>query len=266
MSDEFATDKPIRPSPELIEALKNWQYPKMDKVAKDPSKTNAMGKNEQWLESRRVEEVIEEVEEPKLPTLEEVEEIRKQAYDDGFAEGKIEGSAKGFEEGTAQGLEEGLAQGLEKGTEEGLASGKEQADQINANIENVLSQLYQPLRELDDDVEKQLLGLVTQLASAVIDIELSINDQVILKALRESIKALPVTEKEIEIQLNPLDADVILSNYSEEDIEERNWKILKEPSIVQGGLLVQSQSSSIDYSIKERVKNTLERFLHDADL
>ncbi|MEY3326349.1 MAG: hypothetical protein RL044_302, partial [Actinomycetota bacterium] len=50
-------------------------------------------------------------------------QFRKEAIEEGLAEGMAKGLAEGLEKGLAEGLEKGLAEGLEKGLTEGLARG-----------------------------------------------------------------------------------------------------------------------------------------------
>ncbi|WP_199611217.1 flagellar assembly protein FliH [Flocculibacter collagenilyticus] len=268
MSDDSLMDKPIKPSPELLEALKNWQFPQMDSTEKKRSKTDALGHTDEWLDSRKVKAVDTELEEdevPKLPTLEEIEDIRRQAFEDGFEEGKQEGSQKGYEEGLTKGHEAGFEQGLEQGKTEGFASGEEEVKQQVEHWSSLVEAIHKPLRDVDAAVEEQLVNLAVQLAKAVIDVEVQTNEQVILQALRDSISALPANQATIDIKLNPEDYETITSHFDEEQIAERKWNLSKEPTIAKGGLLVESESSSIDRTLTTRIKDTLEQFLNDAE-
>lgn len=85
-----------------------------------------------------------------------------------MAEGRESGYAKGMEEGKLEGLQQGHSAGLEQGREEGLAMGRELVEQEIAHWQGLAARLANPLNELDQAVEQQLVSLVMQLARALI--------------------------------------------------------------------------------------------------
>ena len=90
--------------------------------------------------------------------------------------------------------------------------------------------------------------------------------EIILNTIKNSISALPIAEQGCEIQLNPDDAQLVKFAYGEDELIERKWRIMAEPSISPGGCIVENRTSSINQTIEERVKDTFERFVQSSGL
>ena len=63
---------------------------------------------------------------------------------------------------------EAHAQAYAKGLEEGRRAGREELEKRLAEIDAVFADLSQPLRDLDEDVEKALVGLAVRVARQII--------------------------------------------------------------------------------------------------
>jgi flagellar assembly protein FliH len=264
------TIKPEDLTPEELEMVKNWHLPDVkDDIIKPDGKTTAMGRSVDWYygkKQREEEAAAHQEEEVKPLTADEIEEIRKAAYEEGLLQGNDEGFAKGHAEGT----DKGYIEGLEKGKEEGIQAGMEEGRVIIIDHaerwQHLTQQLNSPLHEMNEVVEKQLVELAVQLAEAVIGVEVKTNQNVIFNTLKESISALPVSDSQCEISLNPVDLELINSQFSEQDLIDKGWRIKSEPAIEQGGCIVESRTSSIDRTLKERIKGTLDKFLQDTGI
>lgn len=250
-------------TPEEEEALKQWALPDMPvKSKKREGWTNVVGKPNNW----RYEPPEPEPEPPKPPTLEEIEAIRQQAYEEGFAEGKAEGQEKGHAEGVAQGFKEGHEQGLAQGKEEGYAEGQARGDELAAQWQALADATLAPMNALDEAVEKQLVLVAAKLAEAVIGVECQTNPQVLLNALKTGVDVLPLSQGEVEILLHPEDLELVKSHYGEEQLKERRWRLLAEPTMERGGCQLQNASSTVDLTIKQKLKETLELFLQESGI
>ena len=231
-------------------------------------KTTALGRTVDWYYSKKAEEeaAAEQEEELKPLTADEIEQIRQAAYDEGLLQGHNEGFEKGHAEGLEKGHAEGVEQGKEQGIEAGFAEGRELVESNANQWATLAQQLNTPLSEFNAQAEQQLVELTVMLAEAVVGVEVKTNPTVIRQALLESVKALPINDTQCEISLNPIDLDLIKSEYSDAMLEENGWHLKAEPAIAQGGCIVESRTSSIDRTLQERVKNTLERFLQDTGI
>lgn len=246
-----------------INEAKAWDLPFVDdpRAARKDETTNALNKRSDWkYEPPEVEEEI------KPPTAEEIEAIRQAAYDEGFKEGK----EKGFEEGKAEGLETGLAEGKEQGHNEGLEQGLDEGRQQmaeQAEVWQVLGEkLHDPLSQANDETRDQLVKLAVTLAKAVIKTEVSTNQQVILQALSEGIKALPINQADYQIHMNPDDIELVKAHFGDEEIAKKGWSLVEAPAMERGGCDITTAQNAVDVSIERRCRNVIDKFLLNQGL
>ncbi|NVK57547.1 MAG: flagellar assembly protein FliH [Alteromonadaceae bacterium] len=245
-----------------LEEAKGWDLPYVEaRQIEEDSKTNALNKRSDWKY-----EPPEEVEEIKPPTAEEIEAIRQAAREEGYAEGKQEG----FDQGKAEGLEQGRQEGTEQGLKEGLAQGLEQGEaQISQQTElwqTLVSQLHEPLEKVDEQVKKEVVKLAVALARSVIRTDVQTNEAIILQALSEGLKALPVEENQYSIHLHPDDIKLVEEHFGSATIKERGWTLIDTPSLERGGCDIVTQHNAVDLSIERRCRGVLDKFLLDQGL
>ncbi|EWH09726.1 flagellar assembly protein H [Catenovulum agarivorans DS-2] len=219
--------------------------------------TNALGKKKGWV----YEEPEPEPEPPKPPTIEEIEAIRQAAYDEGFNEGKAEGFAKGEAEGKEQGYQEGFAAGQEAGHADGLASGTGLMEEKAQIWNQLISQLDNPIEQLDEQVESELIDLAVALAKQVIQTELTTNPDIIQQSLKQAADKLPFNTQQCFILVNPEDFEQVVSQYGEQELARRNWHIQTDPNVSRGSVEIKTETSSISFDINQRVKEVFDQFL-----
>lgn len=267
MKDKL-TKSPVTPSREMLDLLEEWAAPDVTDVKKQEmsGKTNFMGIPIDKLYSQVVEESEVEEEEIKPLTAEEIEQIRQDAYEEGFAQGKTDGFAKGEEEGLQQGHEKGLEQGQQDGYQAGLAQGQQEVNNLIARWNQLAFQLYHPLEKVDKVVEKQLVNLAVTLAESVIRQESKSNSEVLLNVLHEAISSLPFNTEYAEIHMHPDDIALLREVYDDEALVEQKWIIKEEPGYQLGDVIVMTPNSLIDRSIKQRMRQTIDKFIAKAEL
>lgn len=267
MKDKL-TKKPVTPSREMLELLEEWAAPDVTDVKKQEvsGKTNFMGIPIDKLYSQVVEENEVEEEEIKPLTAEEIEQIRQDAYEEGFAQGKADGFAKGEEEGLQQGHEKGLEQGQQDGYQAGLGQGQQEVNNLIARWNQLAHQLYHPLEKVDKVVEKQLLNLAVSLAESVIRQESKSNSEVLLNVLHEAVSSLPFNTEYAEIHMHPEDIALLREVYDDEALVEQKWIIKEEPGYQLGDVIVMTPNSLIDRSVKQRMRQTIDKFIAKAEL
>lgn len=268
MNDKLSK-QPVTPSKEMLELLEEWAAPDVTEVKKQEftGKTNFMGIPIDKLYSQVIEEQQEvEEEEIKPLTAEEIEQIRQDAYDEGFAEGKTDGFAKGEEEGLQQGHEKGLEQGHQEGYQAGLEQGQNEVNILIARWNNLAHQLYHPLEKVDRVVEKQLLNLAVMLAESVIRQESKSNSEVLLNVLHEAVSSLPFNTEYAEIHMHPDDILLLREVYDDEALVEQKWIIKEEPGYQIGDVIVMTPNSLIDRTVKQRMRQTIDKFIVKAEL
>lgn len=157
----------------------------------------------------------------------------------------------------SQARKEGHAEGLAKGKKEGLAAGKKQIDESVKRLEKILQAFSEPLEEVNEAVEEELIALAMAVAQQIIRREVQQDPQHILSVVREAMGELPSAARQVRIYLHPEDAGLIREAYDTDDVEERPWKIVDDMALSRGGCRIESQTSRIDASIEKRLNTVL---------
>ncbi|OFC68930.1 flagellar assembly protein FliH [Alteromonas confluentis] len=243
---------------------KSWDLPFLDEAqtTEDLTRTNALNRRSDW----KYEPPEAEEEEILPPTAEEIEAIRQSAYDEGYNEGKQtgfdEGKAAGFEEGKTEGYEAGL----QAGKEDGLNAAEEEMAALGGHWSSLADNLVAPLSQVNEDTRKQLVKLAVSLARAVIRTEVQTSEDVVMQALAEGLKALPVAESQFHISMHPDDIRVVKNHYGDETIAAKGWHFIEAPAMSRGGCDITTQQNAVDVSVERRCRDVLNRFLLDQGL
>jgi flagellar assembly protein FliH len=174
-----------------------------------------------------------------MPTVREIEALQKAAYDEGFAQGR--------------------AEGLAQGEQEGFAAGQAEAKQLAGRIGGVLQTLAEPLAELDEAVESQIVQLAFLLARQIIRREIQTQAGEVVPVVREALALLPISSRDIKVHLHPEDARFLRENLGPQD--EGAWKIVEDASLSRGGCRVTTPTSQIDATLERRLNALASEFL-----
>ena len=207
------------------------------------------------------QEIEEEQAQSLTMTAEVLEEIRQSAYQEGLEQGHQEGFSKGKEEGLEAGFKEGKAQGVDAGHQEGLARGQAEIEERATRLDALMRLLHEPQQQIDSQVEQELVELTEQLARAVVHHELQTNPAILLQTLKEAIDLLPFQQQTVRIQLNPADQDLIQQTYSDDQIEQRGWRLEAEPALAMGDLRLLTEQSDISIHMQQRMNKVSQQFL-----
>lgn len=244
--------------------IETWGWPEME--VESEIEINALGLSSDWYRQEQEEPApLAEPEPEPAPsiTAEELEAIRQAAWEEGMREGREAGFAKGLEEGKLEGLQQGHQAGLEQGREEGLAMGREQVEQQIACWQGLAARLANPLSELDEAVEQQLIGLVQQLARALIRHEAETSPRLLLEALKQGLSLLPAAEQGVTLLLHPDDVTRIEQAFGAEECAARGWRLRSDPTLSPGDLQLATELSSMDLTLSGRIDQLLRNFLRD---
>lgn len=262
--DVFRQKQPFAPDAEMEALLRAWKTLDLSAEADlPPGKTNA-------LNLRRPEPQVAMPEQDDQPaykplTAEDMEQIRQAAYEEGLAQGKEEGFSQGYAEGREQGQQDGMQQGLAEGRKQGLAEIQPELDEQKNQLAALLSQLQQPLAAVEQQVQQALTELALAMAQAVVGVEVTTNPTIILRAVQEATAALPLQTQDMRIMLHPDDLAIIRQHFTEEELQQRHWQLRADATLERGGCQVISEKSSVDRSLTQRMKTSLEHFLHQSD-
>jgi flagellar assembly protein FliH len=173
-------------------------------------------------------------------TAEQLEQLQKEAYDEGFALGKKEGFSYGHKES--------------------LTQGQMKIDGLIGQVESLMSTLDTPLKQLDEQVERELVELVISMVRQLVRREIRMEPSHIIGIVRESLSILPVSSRNIRVHLHPEDAQLVRTIYDMSD-KEQGWKIIEDPVLARGGCRVITETSQIDATLESRLAAMITRIM-----
>lgn len=182
-------------------------------------------------------EVVElDLEPTPILTVDEIETMQKQAYDEAFAQGKMDGFQRGFDEGS------------KKGYEDNLHLLQTQA----ASLVSLMEALNEPFKLLDEEVEKELVKLAIAIATQIIRREIKLDPGQIVAVVRETIQVLPLASQKIKLRLHPEDVELVRSALALDELST-SWSLIEDPLITRGGCKVDTEVSHVDATIEHRL-------------
>ncbi|HLF96939.1 MAG TPA: flagellar assembly protein FliH [Methylococcaceae bacterium] len=250
-------------APEEVESAAPWLPPD---VTPAPTSTPA-------IRTRIVEEKLSRP--PPRMTVGALESMQNQAYAEACEQGKGEGYRAGFEEGRQAGhaegrqagLEEGRKQGFDQGREEGMAAAREeQAALARARLERLdalLRALSEPLAQLDETIEQELVALAMAVARQLVRREIRVNPGQIVAVVRDAVSALPSNARQIALHVHPDDAPLLREAFALDDDSAPLWRLVEDPLISPGGCRVLTEQSSIDATVEKRLAQVIAVALGD---
>lgn len=211
-------------------------------------------------------EAPDQEEEVKPLTAKEIEAIRAAAYQEGLLSGHEEGFNKGHAEGLEQGKLQGLNDGKEEGLEKGKADAKELIDEQFSVISTLINSLTVPSQCINEDVKKELVVLASSLAKAIIKTEILQNPQILMQAISEGVKTLPLNEQDYQISLHADDIALVKNHFGEEYIKDNNWQLIESAELARGGCNIQTSTNVVDVSIERRSEQVFNQLLLNQGL
>lgn len=193
-------------------------------------------------------ETVEIEQATQVLTVDEIEAMQKQAYDEAFEQGRLQG----FEQGSKQGFEQGQKQGFEAGHKKGYEESQHLLQKQLAELNRLLESLAEPFKHLDEEVETELVKLVIAIASQIIRREIKLDPGQIVGVIREAVSVLPLATQKITLNLHPEDADLVRS-VLKLDENPPPWRLQDNPLITRGGCTVETDVSTVDATLEKRL-------------
>ena len=157
---------------------------------------------------------------PGVMTAKQVEVIQKQAYDEGFAQGR--------------------------------GDGLKQMQQQALRFEQLIAALQTPFADLDQQVEQELVKLAVVVARQLVRREIKTDPGAVVAVVREAMGQLPVSSQQINLHLHPEDAALVRTALSLND-EDRRWRIVEDPVLARGDCRILTETSRIDATVEARL-------------
>ncbi|BCX81643.1 flagellar assembly protein FliH [Methylomarinovum caldicuralii] len=242
-------------SPEELKRASPWRLPEVD--------------NEGDFAEALAKDLAAEPEESAdpaapLPTAEELESMQRQAFEEaaaagreaGYREGFDKGSQEGYKEGYDKGFQQGYREGREKGEREGREAARAEMEKILAeeagHLKAVMDCLSQPLAQLDEEVERELVALAMAVAKQLVRRELKTDPGQIVAVVREALSLLPLSQRTVTLAMHPDDAERVRQALRLDQVRVP-WEIVEDPLITRGGCRVETDVSRIDATVETRL-------------
>jgi flagellar assembly protein FliH len=171
----------------------------------------------------------------------ELDVLEREAWNKGFAEGRVAGTLAVRQEEQA---------------------GLSEIERRVRQLASILDFMAKPMSDLDDQVLRQLALLAGAIARQVVRRELKIQPDQIIGVIRETVSLLPMTARDVRVHLHPEDAKLVRTRLAEAT-NERAWTITEDPILTQGGCRITSENSTIDAQIEQRVGAAIAAVLGD---
>lgn len=191
-------------------------------------------------------------EETRVMTVEDIEAMQNQAYQEAFEQGCREGFEQGKLEGFEEGKEAGFKQGFDEGSKKGYEDNVHLLRKQTAEFSALLESLADPFKQLDEQVEHQLVSLSIGIARQLVRREIKVDPGQIIAVVREAVRALPMADQKIILKMHPEDAGLVRSALALDDMSS-SWNIIEDPIMTRGGCIVEAGASSVDASVEKRL-------------
>lgn len=185
-------------------------------------------------------------------TVEEIEAMQQQAFNEAFEQGRQQGYEHGLKQGTEQGHQDGFDHGHKLGYQEGQHLLQKQA----ADLNRLLETLNEPFKQLDQDIENELVQLALAVASQIIRREIKLHPDEIIAVVREAINVLPLSAQKITLNLHPEDAELV-RNILNLDDNLPSWRMVENPLLTRGGCTLETETSTVDATLEKRLASVI---------
>jgi len=185
---------------------------------------------------------VEDKDAPQVLDIKAIEALQQQAQEEGYKAGYEEGHQAGFADGQEAGLKDIQLQ-VEK-------------------LQQMLQTLQQPLTELDELLEKDLVNLAITMTRQLVRRELKHQPEHVIGAMRAALEALPISDRQLKIYVHPDDLSIIQKGLSlEHDSNKYQW--IEDPLLTRGGLRLETSDTSVDATVESRLNSIISKVLGD---
>jgi flagellar assembly protein FliH len=154
-----------------------------------------------------------------------------------------------------------------KGHAAGVAAARAESQQaLNqlktqvATLEKMLGAIAQPFRDLDAQVEEQLVQLAVTIARQLVRRELRTDPAQVIAIIRETVALLPAATRDVRVHLHPEDAAIVREKLAT-PTADRAWTIVEDPVLTRGGCRVTTDTAHIDQRLETRIQSIMAAIL-----
>jgi flagellar assembly protein FliH len=193
---------------------------------------------ERWQAPRMVS--VTDVEEQSMLTVEDIEKLH------------IEAEQEGYKEGFEKGQKEGYQAGLE--------TAQQEIQQQVTYLQQIMSRLNTPLADLDQQLEHDIISLVTTMTRQLVRRELKAQPDHVIGAVRAAMAVLPISDRKVKLYLHPLDIELVKTGLSIEQ-DDTAWQWVEDPLLTRGGARIETANTMIDATVEARLNSVINKLL-----
>ena len=162
-------------------------------------------------------------------------------------------------------LEEVAEAARQKGYAEGLAQGqveaRKQAEQTAGELAALWQSMKKPIANQDIEVSEHLLSLVVSLTQAVLERELSTDQEFIKATLDQALTHLADSEAPLTITLNPADKALVETLLEEARLSA---ELVGESNMLRGGCRLARGHALVDATIESKIRSLIEQIVGNS--
>jgi flagellar assembly protein FliH len=174
-------------------------------------------------------------------TVGELEELERSAWQEAFTQGKEAGLAAARVE---------------------IETRRKNLEQQATRLAAILDLLAQPLKQVDTEIEKQLVTLAFTVAKHLVRRELKADPTQVIAVVRDTVALLPIAARDVRVHLHPEDAALLREKLATPSAD-RAWTLIEDPVQSRGGCRVTTENSQIDARLETRLGAALSALLGD---
>ncbi len=145
-------------------------------------------------------------------------------------------------------------EGFEKGRHQGLASAEKDITEQTNLVNQLLTELANPIQQCGEQTQQELLELCLALSRQIVRREIKQDPTQLIAIIREALKLLPIGSTNIRIVLHPEDAAILRKVLSiNKDSPDSRWQLVEEPSMARGGCTLKTDNSTVDASVDRQI-------------
>jgi flagellar assembly protein FliH len=171
-----------------------------------------------------------------------------------------------YETAQKEGYDAGYQEGLEKGRKEAFDKAEKEADAALSvqvkSLQKLVEAMSDPYQQIAQNVFESLAKLSVDLAEKLVASEIQSRHDWILTVVQEAIGKLPDDSVQLEVILNPDNADIV-QKYQQ--AHQKKWRLQTDDSLEVGTCKIKQGSSLIINDWRTRLDELLENALATAE-
>jgi flagellar assembly protein FliH len=124
----------------------------------------------------------------------------------------------------------------------------------------MLTGLQQPLAELDQQLEQDLVNLTITMTRQLLRRELKLAPEHVIGAMRAALQVLPVNDRKMTVHVHPQDLAIIQKGLSMEQ-DDQKWQWVEDPLLTRGGVRIETADTMVDATVEARLNSVISQLL-----